>query len=683
MNFCIKPNVKKISAMLVACSVFMVPQHVFAQQQTCHISQKKISKSTVVLKDIKITGVKRGENALVSIHFDKNVTLEKIWGDAFSGQNSDKKSIAIKLKDDNETTTQVFGLKADSQSTVNKVSCRVVSTGKASNSVATKKQPPAAPKPKLITPKPSDDKNDVNVKQNTLLVTDQCNKTKECQVIFGTQANDCADSESSVSTCMCGDKSCSEKYNVSALVYAVNVGGKKYRDKKGIMYSSDFGYSKESKIKNTADIKFKNTADHALYQSQRWANELSYDFPVTNGHYNVTIMLAEHSFKNEGQRSFSLLVEDDTLATNIDLVAEVGANTATQYSANNVRVYDGNLTVNAESVINSASIAAILITSVDGKPTCDEKCIRNAQAKNAGSATKDIKPKQSNTKDAKTNVPTPKAPKPKNSKNTLLNVDFNSYTNSSFKNYTEANLTKDFGKPDKIAAQVRGFNVNARADSKALTKIANGRLRAHFPANKSSAKDTGFIFDKSFTPTEEATFEYDVKFESGFEWAAGGKLPGLGGTGKNNVPVGCNKSADVQKNGFSVRLMWRKNGDLVAYTYLPNRIKNGKIASKGQGSCGIDYKIANLKAGTQYTIKQYIKLNDANKSNGILKVEVLNTQGEVIDSLHMKNVKFRTNSKVKINNALYHTYRGGGRTDRRFMSNKSSYIEFDNFKITK
>lgn len=75
-----KAQYKKISAMLVACSAFMVPQHVFAQQQTCHIGQKKISKSTVVLKDIKVTGVRRGENALVRIDFDKNVTLEKIWG---------------------------------------------------------------------------------------------------------------------------------------------------------------------------------------------------------------------------------------------------------------------------------------------------------------------------------------------------------------------------------------------------------------------------------------------------------------------------------------------------------------------------------------------------------------------------------------------------------------------------
>ena len=253
----------------------------------------------------------------------------------------------------------------------------------------------------------------------------------------------------------------------------------------------------------------------------------------------------------------------------------------------------------------------------------------------------------------------------------VIHVDFNHYPGL-LQNYTEPMARNDFdGINSRVAGEIRGLNPAVWPH---ITKVGEGALRAHFPANVASGRRCGFLFDKTFPDAEEATMEYRVKFSDGFIWAAGGKLPGLGGSslfGTGAIPVGCTKNENSILNGFSARLMWRRRGELVVYTYFPNRLETG-------ANCGIDIGIATVESGKWYTIRQYIKLNTPGVSNGILEMYI---DGEL--ALRKSDVMYRVAGKpeVKLNSAIFHTYRGGGAEDERFWSPEEEYIWFDDIKV--
>ncbi|HBU38321.1 MAG TPA: hypothetical protein DEB70_11025, partial [Planctomycetaceae bacterium] len=92
-------------------------------------------------------------------------------------------------------------------------------------------------------------------------------------------------------------------------------------------------------------------------------------------------------------------------------------------------------------------------------------------------------------------------------------------------------------------------------------------LTVKFPAHTFGSEKNGAVwrlkFDKPYSAVE---VRYDVMFGRGFDFARGGKLPGLFG-GKGNTggdrPDG--------KDGFSARMMWRDNGRAVQYLYYPDQ----------------------------------------------------------------------------------------------------------------
>ncbi|MCU0429030.1 MAG: hypothetical protein MUF42_03585, partial [Cytophagaceae bacterium] len=243
----------------------------------------------------------------------------------------------------------------------------------------------------------------------------------------------------------------------------------------------------------------------------------------------------------------------------------------------------------------------------------------------------------------------------------VIDENFNNRTGN-FVNYTIDMLRSDFnGVNSRAAGEVRGFDGDGKSFL-ANTTAGNGTLRANYPANIAGGTNSGFLFDKMFEPTEEAVMEYRVMFEgtgprNEFVWAAGGKLPGLGGTALNPgmIPVGCTTDRNSIENGFSARLMWRRNGELVVYTYFPDRTS----------SCGVDYLFFTARPNVWYTIRQHIKLNTPGQRNGILEMFVDGRQ-----VMNKRDVLYRNagKSNVFINDAIFHTYRGGKPDDNRFFS---------------
>jgi hypothetical protein len=256
----------------------------------------------------------------------------------------------------------------------------------------------------------------------------------------------------------------------------------------------------------------------------------------------------------------------------------------------------------------------------------------------------------------------------------VLDQNFNHHTGA-FQKYTLNMASADFNGLDvRSSAEVRGLDGNGKTWP-ANNRVGNGVLRANFPANIAGGTNCGFLFDKRFPDGEEATLEYRLRFEGAgasntFEWAAGGKLPGLGGSSRDRgVPVGCTQNQTNIENGFSARLMWRRRGGLVVYTYFPNRTTN----------CGTDISFfENAQPNRWYTVRQHIRLNTPGQANGLLEMYV-----DGIRTLRRTDIVYRIAGKgdVKLNNVLFHTYRGGAATDERFHSPNNDHIQFDDFKV--
>ena len=254
--------------------------------------------------------------------------------------------------------------------------------------------------------------------------------------------------------------------------------------------------------------------------------------------------------------------------------------------------------------------------------------------------------------------------------NLVIDENFNNHQGT-FKEYNLASAISDFnGVNSRAAADYRGLNTPGKKWPQ-LNTAGEGVLRADYLPNSAGAPNGGFLFDKTIPNTEEAVMEYKVKFGPNFVWAAGGKLPGLGGTSLTKgggIPLGCTENQNSIDNGFSARLMWRKNGKLVVYTYLPDRTSN----------CGVDLEFFTVDANKWYTVREHLKLNTPGKKDGLIEMFV---DGKLV--FKKTDVLFRKAGKeaVKINSAIFHTYRGGSDSDVRFHSSKRENVFFDDFKV--
>ncbi len=260
--------------------------------------------------------------------------------------------------------------------------------------------------------------------------------------------------------------------------------------------------------------------------------------------------------------------------------------------------------------------------------------------------------------------------------NLVVDVNFNNRSGA-YQDYDEAMARADFGDiNNRGVGEIRGLDRPGKTWPH-RTKVGDGDLRLHYPANIAGGGNSGMIFVKNVTPSEEATMEYRIKFDDDFFFCYGGKLPGLAGSvnANGNLPWGGTENENLVHSAFSTRLMWRRHKNLVVYTYLPERIDaNGNVIRKW----GKDIEFFRpVEQGRWYTIRQYVKMNTPGKKDGILEMYV---DGEL--TLRRTNMEYRISGKdVKVNAAAIHSYRGGPANDTRFHSDKDEHIYFDDFKV--
>jgi hypothetical protein len=195
-------------------------------------------------------------------------------------------------------------------------------------------------------------------------------------------------------------------------------------------------------------------------------------------------------------------------------------------------------------------------------------------------------------------------------------------------------------------------------------------LRVTYPAGSASSRAA----DEDRTPDggvqaylhfpngslDQARLRYYVRFQPGFDFVKGGKLPGLYGgtvTAGRRIPDGT--------NGFSTRYMWRRAGAGEVYAYLPSSVSHG--TSLGRNSW-------QFKPGQWTLTEQEVRLNTPGQADGSITVWVNGTQ-----VFQQTGMVYRTTRNLKIDGLFFSTFFGGG--DASWASPSDQHAEFAEFSV--
>ncbi|MFC3283154.1 polysaccharide lyase [Litchfieldella rifensis] len=201
------------------------------------------------------------------------------------------------------------------------------------------------------------------------------------------------------------------------------------------------------------------------------------------------------------------------------------------------------------------------------------------------------------------------------------------------------------------------------------TGLGEPGLRVHYPEGTSSPGDTeeggaGFYTEEAaFQASDRGCLQYRVRFEPGFDFVKGGKLPGLyGGEG----PSG-GTAADGE-NGFSMRFMWREDGQGELYEYVVNQDEEEDYgASVGRG-------LWHFPTGRWVTIEQEIILNDPDQENGVARVWI-----DGAPMLEQNGIVYRTTDSVTIDGLMFSSFFGGDGEEWR--TPRDQIIDFAAFRF--
>lgn len=169
-------------------------------------------------------------------------------------------------------------------------------------------------------------------------------------------------------------------------------------------------------------------------------------------------------------------------------------------------------------------------------------------------------------------------------------------------------------------------------------------------------------YNPRLPPAKEYSLNYDVFFESDFEWVRGGKLPGLGPV---NQTTGCRAHT---LEGWSVREMWRQEGQPVFYVYDQDRSKE----------CGEQTETGvHMSKEVWHSISLYVKVNDpAYEHNAEMELYL---DGAMVSRIEGAQLRGEDGDHTLINRVLFHTFFGG--SDSTWSPTGEVHSRFDNLAV--
>ncbi|MFT4009798.1 MAG: hypothetical protein QM655_07110 [Nocardioidaceae bacterium] len=204
-------------------------------------------------------------------------------------------------------------------------------------------------------------------------------------------------------------------------------------------------------------------------------------------------------------------------------------------------------------------------------------------------------------------------------------------------------------------------------------------LRVFLEEGTIHSKPSGSHGANIFVPLSETSdsgcVQYDVRFDSDFDWSLGGKLPGLEGVSAGTAPSLPTGGQDAGDKGWSGRMMWLTPS---SYSWAgPTNMAVSYMYSPGQADKygdNVPWE-KSFVAGTWHTVKQCYVMNTVGKSDGVLRawfdgVQVVN------DTAY----QYRTAANVHISHLIFSVFRGGATLD--WAGSHDDYIDFDNLTVT-
>ena len=142
--------------------------------------------------------------------------------------------------------------------------------------------------------------------------------------------------------------------------FGIVAGGSNYTDSRGVKYASDT-YVTGGNVASFGDnTQIDNTTEDYLYQHERFGN-FSYEIPVPNGKYTLTLKFAENYWNAANQRKFDVAVNGRTVLDNLDIWAEAGAKDKALDKIIPVTVTNGEINISFTTVLDNAKVNAIHI----------------------------------------------------------------------------------------------------------------------------------------------------------------------------------------------------------------------------------------------------------------------------------------------------------------------------------
>ncbi len=148
------------------------------------------------------------------------------------------------------------------------------------------------------------------------------------------------------------------------LVIGINAGSNSSAMFEGDEYQAD-RYASGGSSHDTSDP-IGGVTEDTIYQTERYGT-YSYNVPVTAGTFSVKLHFAELYNEEAGLRSFNVNVEGQQVIRNLDLYSVAGHDGAYSYTVDNVRVNDGSLDIDLETVSDNATLSAFALYSADGE----------------------------------------------------------------------------------------------------------------------------------------------------------------------------------------------------------------------------------------------------------------------------------------------------------------------------
>lgn len=228
-------------------------------------------------------------------------------------------------------------------------------------------------------------------------------------------------------------------------------------------------------------------------------------------------------------------------------------------------------------------------------------------------------------------------------------------------NYTEKDYFRDWNCP--------GWNMglnNVSIVGGSEARHARGQsLRLTLPkgvAGCSSEKDCANWKPHIGAQLDSLYYAYWVKFPENFDFVLGGKLPGIGSF---EPRVGGEKPNG--NDGWSVRMMWEKDGKPGQYVYHPDQAKNfGDF---------IAWDTPPLEKGRWYHIQTHVKLNTPGKRDGIITTWL---DGKPV--LDKRDLRFRNGNNLQIERFLFAVFFGGA--DPAWAPRRDMLIYLDDFTLS-